>query len=221
RTTLLRMAGEAGVVQRRFLEEGWSDGAVRAVTRGTRHLAFAHRHVGGAHGLGTLLQVARAAGLDLVHPGELVPRADVVHQGVAVGAGHVAGLVTAALPEDALALGVTVDADLVAFRVGRGFFFGNRDAPALALASARLHVRFAGAMAVLARVLLGGVAGLVEEQTSHPRLGELVPRLLVAALAGLRPDVIAVGRGSWGSCGGCCRGGGSWRSGGLGVLGET
>src|SRR5215472_16755829 len=98
RTALLRMAGEAGVVQRRFLEEGWSDGAVRAVTRGTRHLAFAYRHVGRAHRLGTLLLVAGAACLDLVHPGELVSRADVIHQGVAVGAGDVTGLVAAALP---------------------------------------------------------------------------------------------------------------------------
>src|SRR5499433_2410282 len=163
RTALLRMAGEAGVVQRRFLEEGWSDGAVRAVTRATRHLAFPHRHVGGAHGLGTLLLVAGAAGLDLVHPGELVLRADVVHQGVAVGAGDVTGLVAAALPEDALALRVAVEADLVALQDGRGIVLGERDEPALALASARLHVRLARSVAVLARVLLGGVAGLVEE----------------------------------------------------------
>src|SRR5262245_14332749 len=194
RPTLLRMAGEARVVQRRLLEEGWRDRAMRAVARATRHLAFAYRHVGGAHGLGALLQVAGAAGLDLVHLGQLVPRADVVHQGVAIGARDVAGLMAAALPEDAFALGVAVEADLVALQDRRGIVLGKRDEAALALASARLHVGLPGAVAVLAGVLRVGVAGLVEEEPAHPRLGELVPCLLVAALASVRPHVVVGGR---------------------------
>src|SRR5262249_26304317 len=150
RTALLRMAGEAGVVQRRCLEEGRGDRAVRAVARATRHLAFAYRHVGGAHGLRALLQVAGAAGLDLVHPSQLVPRADVVHESVAVGAGQVAGLVAAALPEEAFALGGAVEADLVALQDRRGIVLRERDEAPLPLPPARLHVRLTGAVAVLA-----------------------------------------------------------------------
>src|SRR5262249_25591813 len=62
------------------------------------------------------------------------------------------------------------------------------------LASARFHVGLPRAVTVLAGVLLVGVAGLVEEETAHARLGELVPRLVVAALAGLRSHVVVGGR---------------------------
>src|SRR5262245_46901006 len=139
--------------------------------------------------------MAGATGLDLVRLGQLVPRGDVVHQRVAAGAGDVAGLVGAALPEDPLALGVAVEADLVALRDRRGIVLGERDQPALSLATARLHVRLAGTMAVLAGVLLVGVARLEEEDASHPGPGELVVCLCVAALAGLRTHVVAVGGG--------------------------
>src|SRR5215472_11100392 len=193
-TPLLRMAGEARVVQRRLLEQGRRYRTVWAVARATRHLAFAHRHVGGAHGLGALLQVAGAAGLDLVLAGQLVLLADVVHEGVAVGAGHVAGLVAAAFPEDAFALGVAVEADLVTLQDRRGIVLGEGDETPYPLASARFHVGLPRAVTVLAGVLLVGVAGLVEEKTAHARLGELVPRLVVAALAGLRPHVVIGGR---------------------------
>src|SRR5262245_1091394 len=194
RTALLRMAGEARVVQRRLLEQGRRHRAVWAMARATRHLAFAHRHVRGAHGLGALLQVAGAAGLDLVLAGELVLLADVVHEGVAVGAGHVAGLVAAALPEDAFALRVAVEAHLVTLQNGGGIVLREGDETPDPLASTRFHVGLSRAVTVFAGVLLVDVAGLVEEETAHACLGELVPRLLVAALAGLRPHVIVGAR---------------------------
>src|SRR3990170_1140659 len=199
-TPLLRVAGEARVVHRRLLEQGGRDGPVRVVARGAGHLALAHRHVRAPHRLGSLLEVAGAAGLDLGGLGELALRRGVLHQLVAVGAGHVAGLVAAPLPEDPGALGVTVEADRVPLLHRRLVVLREGDHPAHALAAARVHVRLAWAVAALAGAGLLGTARLEEEEAPHPGLGELAERLLVTALAGLRADVVAVR--------GCGRGGG-------------
>src|SRR6266508_430134 len=195
---LLRVAREAGVVEGRLLEQGGRDGPVRVVARGAGHLALAHRHVGAPHRLGALLEVAGSAGLDLVGLGELALLRHGLHHLVAVGAGDVAGLVAAALPEDPGALGVAVEAHGVPLLHGRLVVPGERDQAALALAATRVHVRLPGAVAALAGVGLVRVPRLEEEEASHPGLGALVERLLVTTLAGLRADIVTVRRGGRG-----------------------
>src|SRR5215470_14474535 len=167
---------------------------MRVVAGGAGHLPLAEWHVTAPHLLGPLLKVTGAARLDLRSLGQLVLRRDVFHHLVAIRAGDVARLVAAALPEDPGALGVAVEAHLVPLCYGSGVVLGEGDQPALALASPRLYVSLARAVAVLAGVLLSGGASLEEEDAPHPGLGELVVLLLVAALARLRADVVAVGR---------------------------
>src|SRR4029450_7153486 len=171
---LFRVAGEAVVVQRVFLEQRRRDRAVRIVARGAGHLPLAHRHVRAPHRLRALLQMTGAAGLDLVVLGELMLRRDVLHQRVAVGTGHIARLVTAPLPEDPGPLGMALEAHGVALFHRRGIVPGEGDEPALALAAPRLHMRLTGTVAVLAGVLLARGARLEEEEAPHPGLGELV-----------------------------------------------
>src|SRR3984893_15032166 len=190
---LLRVAGEARVVQRRFLEQGRGDRAVRIVARRARHLAFAERHVGAPHRLGPLLDVAAAARFDLGGLGELMLGRDVLHHLVTVGAGHVARLVRAPLPEDPGAFGVAVEADLIPLLHRGAIILREGDEAALALASPGLYMGLPGTVAALAGVAFLWIAGLVQEEASHASLGERPEGLLVAALAGLRPDV-ATGR---------------------------
>src|SRR6476661_971291 len=182
---LLGMAPEAGVVERRLVEQRRCHGPVRIVTRGAGHLALAERHVRRPHRLGPSLDVAAAAGLDDGFLRELVTGGDVLHDLVAVRAGHVPRLVRAPLPEETGALGVARQAHRVPLLHRGGVVLREGDQASLALAPARVHVVLAGPVTVLAGVGLIRVAGLLEEDAPHPRVGELVERFLVAPLAGL------------------------------------
>jgi hypothetical protein len=84
---------------------------------------------------------------------------------------------------------VALDAEGVPLLDGGGIALPERHHPADALAAARLHVRLAGAVAVLAGRLLELVAGMAEEQAAHPGLPELAECLLVAGLARLGAHV--------------------------------
>src|SRR5262249_44860357 len=87
--------------------------------------------------------------------------------------------------------------------LGEGDELGILARPASALG----HVLRAGTVAVLARHPLAGTARLLEEEPSHLRVGELVVRVLVAALAGLGADEVGLGgrRGRLGRRGGAGR----------------
>src|SRR6266511_863252 len=189
RAALFGMAGVAGVVERDFLQQRRRGRAVRVVARRARHFPLAQRHVRGAHLLRPLLEVARPAGFDLGRPGELMTWGDFFHHLVATGARHAARLVRAALPEEMGTLGVARGAHGVALFDGRLVVLGERDHPADALASARLDVLLTRAVTILAAHALSGISRLLEEQAAHPGRLELLERLFVAALAGLRADV--------------------------------
>src|SRR5690242_14261550 len=190
---LLGVAPEAGVIERRLIQQRRRHRPVRVVARGAGHLPLAQRHVRRPHRLGPPLDVAAAAGLDHRLLGELEAWGDVLHDLVAVRAGHVPRLVRATLPEDARALGVAREAHRVALLHRGGVVLREGDQASLALAPARVHVLLAGPVAVLAGVGLVRVARLLEEDAPHPGVGELVERFLVAPLAGLGADVVVAG----------------------------
>src|SRR5712692_3886929 len=116
--------------------------------------------------------MARPARLDLVHLGQVVLHRDVFHHPVAAGARDVAAGMRAALPEEAVALPVTVETDGVAHRDRRGIVPREADHPALAPAATGLHVRLPRAVTGLTGVAFLRVARSTQEEASHLRLRE-------------------------------------------------
>lgn len=195
RTAFVRVAFIADVVERVGLEEAVGHGPVGVVATRAVHLAFADRHVREVHLLGTLAEMALPT--DLYHRGlgETGADGDVLHDHVAVRARQTAIVVRAPLPEQAGLSLVTAEADRVLLLHGRGVILGKGNHAPDAFAAPRIHVGFARAVAVLARVPLPRVSWVLEEQAPHPRLGERMDRILMATLARLGADVARVGQG--------------------------
>ncbi len=122
RAALLRVAADAGLVEPvAHLQQLDVGGAVRVVARRALHLALGDRHVRGATHLRRLLLVAGLAQLGLRVGLQLALERLGRVRAVARRAGHVPGVVRAAVPHGVRALGVAREAGLVARpRVGLG-----------------------------------------------------------------------------------------------------
>src|SRR5205814_2874672 len=121
-------------------------------------------HVAGTPDLRALVLVTLDAGVDLVDGLELRPHRHVAHHRVAVGAGHFARLVRAALPIEAVALVVAGEANRVVVRHrAAGIVLAERDDAADAAPAARLGVERTRAVAGFAAALLLRVARIAED----------------------------------------------------------
>jgi len=102
RTSLVSVAGVAGLIERRALQQCGRACPVGLVTVAAIQLTKPHRMIRGFEKLGTLLQVALETYLRLSHPVEhgIMRRMD----GVAVGTGYLGGLVWTSLPPDVVVI---------------------------------------------------------------------------------------------------------------------
>ena len=184
RSALFGMTLVAGVVDRGGPQQRFIRRAVRLMAVGADHLAFAQRHVRRAGHLRAPVLVALEAGLGLVNRLELEFLRHAPHDGVAIGAGHVADFVGAAAPVGAVAPFVAAKADGIVFLdAARQIFGPERHDSADAASTARLHVQRTRPVAVFAREL----ARLILADPPHQGLRE---RFGVAGMAG-HADLLA------------------------------
>src|SRR2546425_7245529 len=183
RAALFRVAGVAGVVQRDLLEQRGRARAGRVVARRARHLPLSQRHVREAHLLRLLLEVAGPARVHHVDLRELELRRDLLHDRVAIGARDVGRVVGAALPENAVTLGMARQADVVTLLDRCRAVLRERDESAHDLAL-RIDVHLAGAVTVLAPEAFLRIARVPEEETAHLSFAERLETFQVAFLAG-------------------------------------
>src|ERR1700722_2672120 len=186
RTALLGVALVAGVVDRGLAQQALGGAAVRVVAIGADDLAFAHRHVRRAIHLRAPVLVALEAGIGLERGLEIELHRHLAHDRVTIGAGKAARLVRPAAPVGAVASLVAGEADgVVLGRRAREIILAERDDAADAASAARLRVRRARTVAVLAFEL----ALLILPDAPHQRFGERGGLARVAAEADLGADV--------------------------------
>src|SRR5262249_11965255 len=101
----------ASVVDRSFFQQAFCGTAVWIVTARAHHLAFAHRHVGGAEHLCAPVLMTLEAGIRLECRLELELARYFLHDRVAIGAGHIPHLVDATIPISPLPLFVAAETD--------------------------------------------------------------------------------------------------------------
>src|SRR3990172_4658858 len=185
---LVRVALEAGIVERVGLEKLLGHRPVGVVAARAVHLALADRHVRVGHLLGGLPQVTLPADLYDRGLGELTSRGDGLHDLVAVGAGEVPRLMGTSLPVEAGRLLMALKADGVPLghREGRLLPKGLEPIQRLALGLAMGLPRPVAGLA--AEAFLGG-AGMLQEELVVNGLREGGGGILMAFYARLTSRV--------------------------------
>ena len=139
--------------------------------------------------------MALLAGLYHRRLSELLLAGNVLHDYVAIGARQTAIVMGAPLPEQAVLPLVTSEADGVPLYHGRGVVLTKTDHSPDAPAAPRIHVGLARTVTALAPLSLQRGSRVLEKETPHPRLGEILIEILMALRTRLRANVARLGGG--------------------------
>lgn len=191
RAPLVGVTPVATLVDAVFRDEFLGDCPVHVMTTGTLELAFPDRHVGPVHLLGNERGMALLAQSRLVWRRQLTFGGLRRLYGMAGRAGHVAGVVLASLPEQALSFFVALQARAVSDRSRLRGFGAEPDTER----RVRLvfHVLASRTVTRLAVVLLEGGPTSFPKHAAVQRRVHLLELILVALLAGLAPHVGCAG----------------------------
>jgi len=189
--TLLCVAGVAqigGIAGFKQLQGG---AAVRIVATRAIHFPLSKGMVREAHLLGGLLLMAVLASIHSRGFGKQLAIGEIDRArmyAVTVGARQVSRFMGAPLPEELILSFVALEAGFIALRSRSCGAFGKPDNSFKRL-PLRLRMFLAGAVTGLARHFLCGISRVLEKQTAHLRLSQILDNLFVTTSALLRPGI--------------------------------